>query len=77
MAEGKESKESFEKALQSLETIVEKLEEPDLALDQSLKLFEEGVKQARFCEKKLTEAEGKVEKLLREQEKFSKEPLDV
>ena len=69
-------KDSFEKSLKSLEAIVEKLEEPDLPLDKSLKFFEEGIKQARYCEKKLTEAEGKVEKLLQENETLKKEPFN-
>jgi exodeoxyribonuclease VII small subunit len=60
------NKDSFEGSLKKLEEIVEKLEEADLPLDKSLKLFEEGIKEARFCEKKLTEAEGKVEKLIQE-----------
>ncbi len=69
-------KDSFEKSLKSLEAIVEKLEEPDLPLDKSLKFFEEGIKQARYCEKKLTEAEGKVEILLQENETLKKEPFN-
>jgi exodeoxyribonuclease VII, small subunit len=69
-------KESFETCLNSLEQIVEKLEEPDLPLDKSLKLFEEGIKQARFCEAKLSEAEGKVEKLIQENGAFKKVSFD-
>jgi exodeoxyribonuclease VII small subunit len=71
------NKDSFESCLGKLEEIVEKLEEPDLPLDQSLKLFEEGIKQARSCEGRLREAEGKVEKLIEENEAFRKEPLDL
>lgn len=70
-------KESFENSLKKLEGIVENLEEPDLPLDKSLKLFEEGIKQARFCEKKLTEAEGKVEKLIKDNDTFKKEPYEA
>jgi len=68
---------SFENSLKKLEEIVEKLEEPDLPLDKSLQLFEEGIQQARFCETKLSEAEGKVEKLIQENEAFKKAPLDL
>lgn len=68
-------KETFESSLKKLETIVEKLEEPDLPLDKSLKLFEDGVKQARHCEKKLGEAEGKIEKLIEANDQFKKETL--
>jgi len=73
----KAEKDSFESSLQKLEEIVEQLEEPDLPLDKSLKLFEEGIKQARSCETRLTEAEGKVEKLIQENEAFKKEPLEL
>jgi len=70
-------KESFESSLEKLEEIVEMLEEPDLPLDKSLKLFEDGIKQARFCEARLREAEGKVEKLIQDNEAFKKEPLEL
>lgn len=71
------AKDNYEACLGKLEEIVDKLEEPDLPLDQSLKLFEEGIKQARSCEGRLREAEGKVEKLIEENEAFRKEPLDL
>ena len=71
------NKDSFEACIGKLEEIVEKLEEPDLALDQALKLFEDGIKQARSCESRLREAEGKVEKLIEENEAFKKEPLEL
>lgn len=70
------SKESFEKALKRLEEIVNKLESGDLPLDESLKIFEEGVKLSRFCAKKLDEAERKVEVLLKnEKGKFTTKPF--
>jgi len=69
------AKETFENSLKKLESLVEKLEEPDQPLDKSLKFFEEGIKQARFCEKKLGEAEGKIEKLIKENDSFKKEPF--
>ena len=68
----KNEAENFETSLKTIEEIVEKLEEPDLPLDKSLKLFETGIQQVRFCQAKLTEAEGKVEKLIRENETFKK-----
>ncbi len=55
----------FEKALTQLEKIVEELESGDLALDEALKRYEEGVKLSRACTKKLTEAEKKIETLTR------------
>lgn len=51
----------FEDALSKLEEIVQKLEGGNLPLDESLAGFEEGMKLVRFCEQKLSEAEGKVE----------------
>jgi exodeoxyribonuclease VII small subunit len=55
---------AFEKKLKRLEEIVEKMEEGEISLDDSLKLFEEGVKLSRDCSKELTEAEKKVKVLL-------------
>lgn len=59
-------KEKFEDALKKLEKIVSKLEEGDIPLEESLKLFEEGIRLSRFCSQKLDEAEKKVEILLKE-----------
>jgi exodeoxyribonuclease VII small subunit len=70
-------KDSFENSLKNLEEIVQQLEEPDLPLDKSLKLFEEGIKEARLCEKKLKDAEGKVEKLIAENDGFKKEVIEI
>ena len=58
-------KERFEDALKKLEKIVSKLEEGDIPLEESLKLFEEGIRLSRFCNQKLDEAEKKVEILLK------------
>ncbi|NQZ01538.1 MAG: exodeoxyribonuclease VII small subunit [Bdellovibrionales bacterium] len=54
----------FEKKLDRLEEIVDKMESGDLSLDQSLKMFEEGVKLSRECHSQLDEAEQKVQLLL-------------
>jgi exodeoxyribonuclease VII small subunit len=59
------SKEKFEDALGKLEKIVSKLEEGDIPLEESLKLFEEGIRLSRLCNHKLDEAEKKVEVLLK------------
>jgi len=55
----------FEEALPELESIVKKLEEGDLSLDESLRLFEEGVRLSRYCNQKLEEAEKKIEILMK------------
>lgn len=54
----------FEKRLTRLEDIVEKMETGELSLEDSLKLFEEGVKLSRDCSSQLSEAEQKVKLLL-------------
>ena len=51
----------FESAIAELETIVKTLEEGDLALEKSLRLFERGVQLSRFCHSQLEEAERRVE----------------
>ena len=70
-------KENFEDALKRLEEIVRKLEEGELSLDESLKLFEEGIEISRFCTKKLSEAEKKVEKLIKMGESFQTRKIEV
>ena len=55
----------FEKDLEKLEAIVEALEEGGLSLDASLKKFEDGIQLAKRCEKALSSAEKKIEKLTR------------
>lgn len=59
------SEKSFESSLEELERIVRELEGGDLPLDRSLELFEQGVRLSRECQKRLDEAERKVEILLR------------
>ncbi|HOP23512.1 MAG TPA: exodeoxyribonuclease VII small subunit [Gammaproteobacteria bacterium] len=55
---------SFEKSVQELDSIVEKMESGELNLEQSLELFERGVKLTRECRKILDDAEKKIEILL-------------
>ena len=59
---------SFEESLKKLETIVEQLEQGDLALEESLKLFEEGVSLSAACKTELDAAEGKVQILMKERD---------
>jgi exodeoxyribonuclease VII small subunit len=59
---------SFEESLKKLETIVEKLEQGDLPLEESLKLFEEGVGLSAICKKELDDAEGKVQILIKQRD---------
>jgi exodeoxyribonuclease VII small subunit len=57
---------TFEVALQKLETIVQRLEKGELALEESLALYEEGIRLSRLCHAKLEEAEGKIELLVKD-----------
>lgn len=59
---------TFEESLKKLEVIVEQLEKGDLALEDSLRLFEEGVGLSAACKKELDEAEGKVQVLIRQRD---------
>ena len=70
--------QSFEKALEDLEKIVEKLEKGGLSLSESLSLFEKGVKLARFLREELEKAEKKVSVLLKDEKGEIKEkPFDL
>lgn len=63
MAKGKEP--SFEEALKGLESIVAKLESGETKLEESIRLFEEGMRLSAICQKRLDEADRKIEVLLR------------
>lgn len=72
----KDSK-NFEQNLERLETIVDQLEEGETSLDDALKLFEEGVKTVRQCNKVLEDAERKVQVLMGDEENgFSLQEFD-
>ncbi len=58
----------FEQAMARLETIVSELEKGDLSLDDSLKIFEEGIKLSKICLKMLDDAEHKVEILIQDKD---------
>jgi len=59
---------TFEESLKKLETIVDQLEKGDLPLEQSLKLFEEGVGLSAVCKQELDAAEGKVQMLIKQRD---------
>jgi len=68
----------FEKAMEKLEKIVEALEEGNLPLEDALKKYEEGVKLSRMCQKRLTQAEKKIEVLTKSVDgSLSKEPFEL
>ncbi len=60
----------FEEAMEKLERITGELEEGSLSLDEALERFEEGMKLIDFCEKKLREAEKRIQVLMKEKEEF-------
>ena len=60
--------EKFEDAMKKLEEIVGRMEKGEMPLNESLKLFEEGVKLTRFCSQELQKAEKKVELLTKDNE---------
>lgn len=55
---------NFEKSIKELEEIVSRLERGDTSLDESLELFEKGIKLSKQCQKTLDEAEKKVSVLV-------------
>ena len=57
---------TFESSLDELEKIVGQLEDGDMPLEKSLKLFEDGVKLSRECRERLIEAERRIEILLKD-----------
>ncbi len=57
---------SFEASLEALEQIVHDLEQGDLPLEKSLELFEQGIRLSRQCQERLSQAERRIEVLLRD-----------
>ncbi|NDO18226.1 exodeoxyribonuclease VII small subunit [Lachnospiraceae bacterium MD329] len=55
---------TFEQSITELETIVAKLEDGDVTLDESLELFEQGIKLSKSCQKMLDSAEKRVSVLM-------------
>ena len=64
MAKKRTDTPNFERSLQELEALVEKMEQGDLSLEDSLSHFERGVQLSRTCQQALREAEQKVEILM-------------
>ncbi len=66
MTERQEQPRTFEASLEALEQIVQQLESGDLPLEKSLELFEQGVRLSRECQERLSQAERRIEVLLRD-----------
>ena len=67
---------SFEAALEQLEAIVDRLEQGDLALEDALRAFEAGVGLTRRCAQQLSDAERRIEVLVREGESWVARPFE-
>ena len=70
---GKEKDNNFEVSLKKLEDIVDKLESGDIGLEESVKLYEEGMKIKKICDKKLKDIEMQIKKIKIEDNKVIKE----
>ncbi len=66
MKNNQEQGRTFEASLEALEQIVQQLESGDLPLEKSLELFEQGIRLSRECQNRLSQAERRIEILLRD-----------
>lgn len=71
-----DDKIDFENALKELEELVERMEQGELSLEQSLKDFERGVALTRACQQALQEAEQKVQILAKKGEETELSPFE-
>ena len=71
----KEKDNNFESNLKKLEVIVDKLESGDIGLEESVELYEEGMKIKKICDKKLKDIEMQIKKIKIEDKKVVKEDL--
>ena len=71
------TEKKFEAAMKELEEIVKRLESGDLSLEESLKIFEEGIALSRYCFKKLEEAEKKISLLIDDEGGIRQEPFQA
>jgi exodeoxyribonuclease VII small subunit len=72
----KETQLDFESALKELENIVERMEQGDMSLEQSLKEFEQGINLTRACQTALKEAEQKVQVLVEKNGQAEVQPFE-
>lgn len=59
-------KKTFEEALSELEGIVEKMEEGEMTLDQSIEMFQKGIELSNYCSKRLDEVEKRITVLIKD-----------
>jgi exodeoxyribonuclease VII small subunit len=77
MAKDEQPELTFEEALTKLENNVRTLEIGELSLDESLKIFEEGMKLSKLCSAKLEDAEAKIEVLLEKEGQLVTEEFEI
>ncbi len=66
MTNNEQPSRTFEASLEALEQIVRELEQGDLPLEKSMELFEQGIRLSRECQERLSQAERRIEVLLRD-----------
>lgn len=72
------AQKKFEEAMERLEKIVQDLEDGDLSLEESLKVFEEGMGLVKFCSEKLEEVEQRVTRLVKDSNgKYRHQPFEI
>lgn len=76
MPEEKTASPTFETSLEELERIIKELEKGDLPLEQSLVLFETGMRLSAECKRQLEEAESRVEMLMKRGSEVQAVPFD-
>ena len=67
-------KQTFEKSLSDLQTIIEELESDTLSLDKMVFLFEDGMKLMKICRTQLDEVENRITTLVKENDEFNEKP---
>jgi exodeoxyribonuclease VII small subunit len=68
---------NFEKALAELEALVERMEEGDMSLEESLKAFENGIRLTQQCQQALSEAQQRVQMLMQKDGEIERVELDA
>jgi len=67
---------TFEEAVAELEKLVQTLEDGECSLDESMKMFEEGMKLSKYCNDKLQNAEKRIVELVNENGKISEVEME-
>lgn len=75
MTEQQQLPDNFEAAIEKLETIVSRLENGDVPLEEAIDLFQEGMKLSQFCSQKLEQVERKIEMLMEDGDGLTRQPF--